>query len=419
MEDTKHETTSQAQESSESAPETKGAAQVEEPVSALGVDTSGQEPFKPKSLRELLDYLDSEGITDFRRYREVRTFLNFKAREKNLPIGGTFELTPLCNLDCKMCYVHLNHDQMCGAELLSTDTWKDIMTQAFEAGMMYARLTGGECTTYPGFKELYLHLLSLGVEVAILSNGVLMDDEMCDFLVAHPPSGIQVTLYGASEDAYERVTGHRMFTRVMENLRRMRKAGIPLSIAVTPNAFMDDGCEVVRLLHEEGLHFNINPGIIVPREATGRKIEDASLDTYVDMLRLQRELEGALPEPECEPDELPDIANGGDGEEAPRGVRCGAGRSAFSVGWQGDMRPCNTFPGKSANVVELGFAESWRRTNAWALDIPIPMECQGCSYEKVCKHCVAEHAGGAELGHASPAICAWGKRMVAEGIFRL
>ncbi len=387
-------------------------------VTAQQQETPQEEPFNPKTLRELLDYLDAEGITDYRRYREVRKFMNFKAREKNLPISGSFELTPLCNLDCKMCYVHLNRNQMHGAELLPAKTWKDIMTQAVDAGMMYARVTGGECTTYPGFKDLYLHLESMGVEIAILSNGILIDEAMCDFFVAHPPSGIQVTLYGASEDAYEHVTGHRVFGRVMANLHRMREAGIPLTVAVTPNAFMTDGLEVVRLLHEEGLPFNINPGIIEPREETGRKIEDASLDTYVDMMRLQRELEGRLPEPECEPDELPDIADGGQDGEAPRGVRCGAGRSSFAVGWQGTMLPCNTFPCETANVVELGFTEAWKRTNAQALDFPIPVECQGCSYEKACKHCVAEHAGGAEPGHASPAVCRWGKRMVAEGIIK-
>ncbi len=418
MEDTKHETTSQAQESSESTIAATASDSAETPVAAAEA-ASADEAFDPKTLRELLDYLDSEGITDFRRYREVRKFMNFKAREKNLPIAGSFELTPLCNLDCKMCYVHLNRDQMRGAELLSTETWKDIMTQAVEAGMMYARITGGECTTFPGFKELYLHLMSMGVEVAVLSNGILIDEDMCDFFVAHPPSGIQVTLYGASEDSYERVTGHRVFARVMENLHRMEAAGIPLSIAITPNAFMTDGLEVVRLLHDEGLVFNINPGIIVPREETGRKIEDASLDAYVDMMRLQRELEGRLPEPECEPDELPDVASSEGHGDAPRGVRCGAGRSAFAVGWRGAMLPCNTFPCEPVDVLELGFAEAWRRTNAQALNFPIPVECQACAYEKVCKHCVAEHAGGAEPGHASPAVCQWGKRMVAEGIFKL
>ena len=371
----------------------------------------------PATLRELLMQLDAQGVTDYRRYSEVRKFLNFKARDKGVPISGTFELTPLCNLDCKMCYVHLSRDQMRGAQLLSVDQWKSIMQQAIDAGMMYATLTGGECLTYPGFKELYLFLRSRGIEVAILSNGLLMDEEMVSFLAENMPSSIQVTVYGASEDAYERVTGVHAFSRVMENLRRMDAAKLPVAIAVTPNAFMTDGEEILRLLHEEGLVFRINSGLMQPREETGRELADANLDAYVAMLKLQRELKGGETEPECEADDLPDA--GGGETQTPVGVRCGAGRSGFSVDWRGGMKPCNTFPCEPQDVRATGFAESWRRTNELANNYPRPVECEGCAYKSSCKHCVAEHSAGAAKGHASPAMCAWVKRLVAEGLLKL
>ena len=66
---------------------------------------------KPGSLRELLAQLNSKGLYDYRRYETVRRFLNFKARDKGVPISGSFELTPLCNFDCKMCYMHLTTEQ--------------------------------------------------------------------------------------------------------------------------------------------------------------------------------------------------------------------------------------------------------------------------------------------------------------------
>jgi len=100
-------------------------------------------------------------------------------------------------------------------------------------------------------------------------------------------------------------------------------------------------------------------------------------------------------------------------------VRCGAGRSSFAVDWQGRMRPCNTFPCEPVDVLSVGFAESWKRTNHTALHYPQPAECEGCAYKDVCKHCVAEHAAGAPTGHASPAICAWGRKMVAAGLLNL
>jgi len=100
---------------------------------------------------------------------------------------------------------------MNGANLLTTDQWKHIIDEAVKAGMMYARLTGGECLTYPGFKDVYLYLLEKGIEVSILSNGLLLNEEMIAFLKKHRPADIQITLYGASEAAYEAVTGVRAF----------------------------------------------------------------------------------------------------------------------------------------------------------------------------------------------------------------
>ena len=372
---------------------------------------------QPSSLRELLRQLDAQGITDYRRYSRVRRFLSFKAREKNLPISGSFELTPLCNLDCKMCYVHLQREQLHGAALLPVDRWMEIMRQAIDAGMLFAVLTGGECLTYPGFRDLYRFLRDRGVEVSILSNGLLMDAEMVEFLKQNPPAAIQITVYGASEEAYECVTGKRAFARVMQNVRALRDAELPLCIAVTPNAYMKDGEVLLRLLHGEGLPFSINAGLMQPRAETGRALADAGLDIYAHLRKLALELKGEAAEPECDPDALPD---GGGAQSAPeRGVRCGAGRSGFSINWRGEMKPCNTFPCEGADVLSLGLSEAWRRTNAAARNYPRPAECGGCFYEPVCKHCAAEHAAGAAPGHASPAICAWGKRMVAEGLLKL
>lgn len=372
--------------------------------------------FVPRSLGHLIQWLDSQGITDYRRYKMVKEYLDGKARKKGIPISGSFELTPLCNLDCKMCYVHLNKEQLGSAKILTTEQWISIIDEAVKNGMMFARLTGGECLTHPGFKEIYLHLRSLGVETGILSNGILMNDDMVEFLKQHKPSMIQITLYGASDDGYERVTGRRVFHTVLNNIRNLKAAGIPLAVVVTPNEFMTDGEDVVRLIHELQLPTAINSGIQSPREETGRELHDANTDAYVSMIKLQQELSGGQVQDTLDPEELPD--KGGNGEAA-YGVLCGAGRSVFAVDWRGEMKPCNNFPCDGKRVFELGFANAWRLTHETAMHYQRPIECEGCRYQSVCKHCVAEHASGAPCGHASPAICAWVQRMVAEGLLRL
>ena len=60
-------------------------------------------------------------------YGTVSSYLDMKARKRGIPIRGMFELTPLCNLNCKMCYVHLAKDQLGERELLTTQEWKSLI----------------------------------------------------------------------------------------------------------------------------------------------------------------------------------------------------------------------------------------------------------------------------------------------------
>ena len=128
-----------------------------------------------ESLAEVLEDLDALGIQGIHRYRAVNQYLSLKARFNDTPISGTFELTPLCNLDCRMCYVHLNANQLKPSErLLTVAEWKSIAKQCVDAGMMYVTLTGGECLTYPQFKELYLYITTLGIQPDVMTNGRLL-----------------------------------------------------------------------------------------------------------------------------------------------------------------------------------------------------------------------------------------------------
>ena len=60
---------------------------------------------------------------------------------------------------------------MQGDSLLTAEQWKQIIDEAYAAGLMRVILTGGECLTYPWFREIYLYLHSLGCEIRVLTNG--------------------------------------------------------------------------------------------------------------------------------------------------------------------------------------------------------------------------------------------------------
>lgn len=374
---------------------------------------------EPASLSELMARLKAEGVPEEQYHRRIMTYFSWKAREKGIPFTGTFELTPLCNLDCKMCYVHLTPEQMAGAGLLSPETWQDLMAQAIEAGMRKARLTGGECLTYPGFEQVYLYLQSRGVEVMVLTNGVLLDRERIDFFRRHPPCEIQVTLYGSDDDAYERVTGRRMFQQVWENLHLANRAELPLSIAITPSRFMEQDADALLDRAEAlGLPYAINFGLFDPREDTGRQPGqdmDASLELYLHLYKRKRAHQGIDLHPVDER-ELPSPSTSGD----PRkGVRCAAGRSMFEIDWTGTLYGCTNLRSVRAKPLETGFAAAWQAVHAGVQEVVIPAECGSCVYAPICVVCPAAHSQNGSSAHCNTVYCQRVQRMVAEGLNQL
>lgn len=353
-------------------------------------------------------------------FQKLGGYLNLKARKRGIPISGKFELTPLCNLDCKMCYVHLNKNQMDGRAILPVDTWKDLMHQAWEAGMITASLTGGECLTYPGFSELYLYLHSLGCEVSILTNGVLLDEEQIRFFKEHPPAMIQITLYGCSDDVYERVTGQRAFSKVTSNIRRAIDAKLPVHISITPSKYLgEDLLETIRVARELCQSVTISDYFTVPREETGRsnQQDDAETDLFIRALQYFHKLDGreqiSIKEEDLPPCEGPCH------EASGCGLLCGGGRSGFAIDWEGNMMPCANFQQIKGYPLEDGFAAAWAKVNYEANHWPRIPECGGCAYENVCNHCASNTMRFAEPGKVPAALCERTREMARRGVIHI
>ena len=367
-----------------------------------------------KSLPALVAAIKSSDTDTVLHNWAMRTYLDMRAREKGVPLNGAFELTPLCNLDCKMCYVHLNAEQLQDRKLLQADEWERIMNEAIEAGMMYASLTGGECLTYPEFDRLYMYLHSRGIQISVLTNGILLDENRIDFFKKHPPSGIQVTLYGADEEMYERVTGRRVFSKVLKNILNAEAAELPIVVAITPNEFLGSDNEVlVRFAAQCGIRTRMNSYLMNPRKETGRDQNfcDMHAEDYVNLHKLQLQLAGFEIPSECE---VVLHAPQGGNVEPPKGLRCGGGCSCFSVTWRGEMIPCNGFEEIKKSLLQNSFAVAWKYVRQFATNFPLPRECEDCQYREAARTCAAVHK--AECGHADPLQCEWCMAMVKAGL---
>ena len=371
----------------------------------------------PEKDSKLYDQLRNVNGELYPSYSRLADYLDTKARKRGIPLHGKFELTPLCNFSCKMCYVHLNPDQMKNRSALPVNVWKDLMHQAWEAGMISASLTGGECLTYPGFDELFLYLQSLGCEVAVLTNGFLLDEKRIQFFQEHKPSDIQVTLYGCNDDVYERVTGQRAFTTVVNNIRQASDAGLPVFISITPNRYLgEDIFETIRIAKELCEKVLINTFYTSPREETGRSgyQDDADMELYIRAIKYMAQLNGEEII-EINEEKLP--PTGGPCHKTSEcGFQCGGGRSAFAIDWKGAITPCTDMDMIRGYPLEEGFATAWSKINQEVNNWPRVPECEGCAYEEACDKCAAKMLRFAEPGKVPIGLCEQTREFVRNGL---
>lgn len=374
------------------------------------------------SVLDLLEDLERNGVTGAVMERELNRFMNLQARMQGIPFSVGFELTPLCNFDCKMCYVHLTKTQMeQEGTVLSTEQWLSIMKQAVEAGMLYADITGGECLTHPGFKKLYLYLQSQGVKVAVLTNGALITEDIADFFAQHPPELVQMTVYGSSEDDYQRVTGHRAFEDVCAAIERLKKRNIRLRLTVTPSRYLQkDIHTLLTFLREQGVEYGIGGVSIPAREDTGRAFEDFAPESE---LYVQMDLEE-----EAYHDSFAESVSAASVkrvERIPRNYKpinalpCSSGQSTCHINWKGEMQPCISFHTVTSSVLKHGFASAWEEIKGIMTTYRPPEKCQDCKLLPSCRTCAAEKTFGVLNGEVNQAVCRRCACQVEAGILSM
>ena len=133
----------------------------------------------------------------------ISDYLYQKASRMKIPLNGAFELSPVCNFSCKMCYVRKTPGQLQqeGKTLIPWQAWLELAGQCREAGTLYLLLTGGEPFLYPGFRSLYEALHKMGFLLSINTNGTLIDEQTVAWLkqFAHLliPTGASVVMLEA------------------------------------------------------------------------------------------------------------------------------------------------------------------------------------------------------------------------------
>ena len=323
------------------------------------------------------------------------------AAQRHVPLGGTFELTPRCNLRCKMCYIRLGKYEMdlIGREK-TAEEWIALAKDAAEAGTLNLLITGGEPLIREDFEEIYAALSTMGFIITLNTNATLMTPDLLKLFKKYPPTATNVTLYGASSQTYERICGNPDgFDKTLNGLDLLSQ--VPTELEVRSTFIKDNRHELDELraiANRYTKRFAIN--VMVNKAVRGAKtdVENCRLTPtqMFDITEANAEYYQSINKPaEIALDKNMDTDNCVQAKDygfdlPPKIITCLAAKSMYWVTWDGKMLPCGSFTSPYTLPFEEGFKLAWDRLPFLFEDIMLPQECSKCKYaDGKCSNCPA------------------------------
>lgn len=327
-----------------------------------------------------------------------------RAYEERIPISGTFELTPRCNFNCKMCYVHLKEQEISkyGAEL-SAKEWLRIAEEVKEAGTTWLCITGGEPLTHPEFPIIWERLSKMGFFLSLQTNGSLINGEILKLLENYPPRQAKITLYGTDDGVYEEVCGVKQgFTRVNDGIHTLMSMGIPVTLVSTvirQNA--DDVQKMAFYAYRHRLPWLSTVGVRPSMRGGHTDLDGVWLQEKLEESR-RKTIKRRMKEHNfLDPDRK--LCS-----------YCKDYRLGYWILWDGTVSFCSFLNDTGISICKLPFRKAWSKLLDYEEMLEMPQDCKVCEAAKICERCTERVKNRKISENGSENFCEQMKRLYEE-----
>lgn len=336
-------------------------------------------------------------------YRAFSEQLHNKVSQERIPLNGSFEVTLRCNIRCQHCYIPVTQRAGPRQGELSLPEIQRVFSEIADAGCLWLLLTGGEPFLRPDFLEIYDDAKHKGFILSLFTNGTLLNEAIVDHLAEWRPFAIEISIYGATQETYERVTGiPGSYARCMRGIELLLERKLPLKLkSVLLSLNQHELVQMKQFSESLGLEFHFDPVIsagidgslyptqfrLAPEQIISVEAEDADrakewpklYEAYKDVDVTTRQM-----------------------------YTCAAGRASFHIDPYGKMSLCLTARTPNYDLRQGSFREGWERflPTVLAMEYSQAFGCSGCELRTVCPQCPA--MGLTEIGDAEarvPFIC--------------
>ncbi|MGC8873266.1 MAG: radical SAM protein [Chloroflexia bacterium] len=328
------------------------------------------------------------------------------------PLSASIELTERCNLRCVHCYINRPAgDRDAASQELDLERWTRILDQLADAGTLWLLYTGGEPLLRPDFAELFLAAKRRGFLVTLFTNGTLLNEDLVHLWQEYPPRRVEITLYGATETTYERVTGvPGSFARCLRGIELLHRYGIPLELkSVLMRQNVHEFGEMRRLALEYGRNFRFD-ALLNPR------LDGDARNTFG-----QLSIEEVVTLDQSDPQRWADwkrLAEQATGPGLlPYRYNCGAGLTTCHIDAYGRLSPCLLARHRQYDLRVGDFRTGWEeflgsiRSERRRRATP----CDTCRFYNLCGVCPGwSHLAMGDEEEPIPFLCRVGRERAAR-----
>lgn len=299
------------------------------------------------------------------------------ALEKLYPFSIHWDITSKCNFKCLHCCVkdrnHIDSD-VSGNDVV--DRLKILKT----LGAYIVSFTGGEPLLY---KDIYMVLQNareLGYEVHLLTNGSCLNDDIISLCKKYDIL-ISLSLYGASEDTYEKITGNKTnFDKVITNINKLHENKNKYNF--TLNLLKENINEIERINNicnkygKKAEHnIEISSTLLGSTETNSHQINLDDINSIKGKINLI----------------------GGKDFNKKRNWNhiCKVGRSVISIRPTGDITPCYHFPEVIGNIFSDDINGLWNNNlllnKLREIESSVFEDCINCELSNYCDICLGKN----------------------------
>ncbi len=322
-------------------------------------------------------------------YGEFSLSLHNHFAEKRTPLEVSLEVTRRCPLECQHCYNNLPMGDLTARNReLTKEEYAAILSELADMGVLWLLFTGGEIFARKDFLEIYTCAKQKGFLITLFTNGTVINERTADYLRDFPPFGIEITLYGRTQETYETLTGiPGSYQRCLRGIKLLMERGLPLKLKTVGTSINRHEVIGMKEFAEQdlGVEFKfdslINPRIDCSQAPLGVRLspeEVVTLDLHWPNIAsehkrgLEREMQ---------------VAPG------PRTTvySCGGGLKSFAIDPYGRMSICVLSQQEGYDIRKGSVREGWDHflLSVRQRERKQLTKCQSCRIRSVCSMCPA------------------------------